>query len=224
MAPDRAIDLVLFDLDGTLADTAPDLAGAANRMRIRRGLVPMDLDVLRPMASHGARGLIGKAFGVGPGHAEFEPLRIEFLAEYESQLCVDSRLFDGMAEVLTALEVGGARWGIVTNKIARYTVPLVRALQLHDRAACVVCGDTTPHAKPHPAPVLHALRSCDAVAARALYVGDDARDVDAGRAAGVRTVAVRYGYLGAGDPIEQWGAAHVIDKPGDVLGLVFGSD
>ena len=218
------ISLVLFDLDGTLADTAPDLAGAANRMRARRGLAPLALDLLRPMASHGARGLIGTAFGIGPEAADYIAWRDEFLAEYEAQLCVHTRLFPGIDRVLAAFEARAVRWGVVTNKAARFTEPLMRALDLDGRAACVVSGDTTAHAKPHPAPLLHALTLCGATAANAaIYVGDDLRDVSAGRAAGLRTVAVRYGYLGAGELIDHWGADHVVDTPLEVLNLVTGS-
>jgi phosphoglycolate phosphatase len=212
--------LVLFDLDGTLADTAPDLAGAANRMRVRRGLEPLPYERLRPMASHGARGLIGAAFGITPQAPDYVAWRDEFLAEYASQLCVETRLFPGMDRVLRVFEERGVNWGIVTNKAARFTEPLVHALQLQARAACVVSGDTTGHTKPHPAPVLHALAVCGRAAEHALYVGDDARDVTAGRAANVRTVAVRYGYLGADEPIESWGADHVIDEPGQILELL----
>jgi phosphoglycolate phosphatase len=213
--------LVLFDLDGTLADTAPDLAGTANRMREVRGLAPLPYAELRPLASHGARGLIGRALGVGPDDPRFAELREEFFVTYEGALCVHSRLFDGMDAVLAAIESAG-RWGIVTNKMARFTVPLVEQLGLSTRAACVVSGDTTPHAKPHPAPMLHALSVCGADAAEAIYVGDDLRDVQSGAAAGVRTVAVRYGYLGEGLPIEEWGADVVVDTPLDLLELIKG--
>ncbi|HQR22374.1 MAG TPA: phosphoglycolate phosphatase [Burkholderiaceae bacterium] len=214
------IRLVLFDLDGTLVDTAPDLAGAVNRMLAARSRPPLALEVLRPLASHGARGLIGRAFGQKPGDAGFEDLRQEFFREYESALCRESGLFPLMAETLEQLESQGLRWGIVTNKIARFTEPLVEALGLAQRAACVVSGDTTPHAKPHPAPVLHALLSADVEAGSAVYVGDDLRDVQAGRAAGVRTVAAAYGYLGDEEPIDRWGADHIIDQPSDLLKLV----
>jgi N-acetyl-D-muramate 6-phosphate phosphatase len=212
--------LVLFDLDGTLADTAPDLAATANRMRAARQLAPLPYEALRPLASQGARGLIGRALGVGPAEAAFPALRDEFFATYEAALCVHSRLFDGMRELLAALEARGARWGIVTNKMDRFTGPLVRALGLHGRAACVVSGDTTPHPKPHPAPLLHALGLCGVAATEALYVGDDLRDIEAGRAAGMPTVAVRYGYLGDGVPIEQWGADHIVATPAELRALL----
>lgn len=214
------VELVLFDLDGTLADTAPDLGGAANRMRVARGMTALPLDELRPVASHGARGLLGRAFGVTPADAAFEELRQEFLREYEAALCVDSTIFPRMDETLAALEARGVRWGIVTNKVARFTEPLVRALGLAERAACVVSGDTAPRPKPDPAPLLHALGITGIEAHAAIYVGDDLRDVQAGRAAGMRTVAVSYGYLGEGLPLHAWGADHVIDTPAGLLDLL----
>lgn len=215
-----AVALVLFDLDGTLADTAPDLAGAVNRMLRVRGREPLPLADLRPVASHGARGLLGRAFGVAPADPEFEALRQEFFREYEGALCVETSLFPTMDEALSELEGRGIQWGIVTNKMARFTEPLVRALGLHERAACVVSGDTAPRPKPDPAPLLHALSATTTEAAAALYVGDDLRDIQAGRAAGMRTVAVSYGYLGDGPHYEQWGADHVIHSPSELLALV----
>jgi phosphoglycolate phosphatase len=212
--------LVLFDLDGTLADTAPDLAGAVNRMLQARGRSLLPTEVLRPVASHGARGLIGRAFGLNPGDVGFEDLRQEFYREYESALCSESVLFPAMEETLEAIERRGVRWGIVTNKIARFTDPLVQALGLAQRAACVVSGDTTAHAKPHPAPLWHAMRRVGTAIEESIYVGDDLRDVLAGRAAGVRTVAAAYGYLGDATPIEQWGADHIIYWPNELLPLV----
>jgi phosphoglycolate phosphatase len=214
------IRLVLFDLDGTLADTAPDLAGAVNRMLTSRGRPPLSLSTLRPVASHGARGLIGRAFGLTPADPGYEDLRQEFFREYESALCRDTRLFPAMPQTLAALENADIRWGIVTNKIARFTDPLVQALGLAERAACIVSGDTTAHAKPHPAPLLHAAQAAGLDIAVSIYVGDDLRDVQAGRAAGMRTVAAAYGYLGDGAPVEQWGADHVIHRPDDLLPLV----
>ena len=216
----KAVALVLFDLDGTLVDTAPDLAGAVNRMLAARGLEEVPLAELRPVASHGARGLLGRAFGVAPADPEFESLRQEFFREYESALCVESTLFPTMDAALAQLEAHGVRWGIVTNKMARFTDPLVRALGLHTRAACVVSGDTTPRSKPDPAPLLHALAATTTAADAALYVGDDLRDIQAGRAAGMRTVAVSYGYLGDGPHYEQWGADHIIDSPAELLSLI----
>lgn len=213
------IELVLFDLDGTLADTAPDLAAAVNRQRAERGMAPLPLAELRPMASHGARGLIGRAFGVAPGDAGFEPLRDEFLRYYAAAICVESALFGGMHEVLETIEARRLRWGIVTNKAARLTQPLVEQLGLAQRAACVVSGDTTPHAKPHPAPLLHALAATGVAADRAIYVGDDRRDILAGRAARMRTVVATYGYLGGFDDVSAWGGDALIDAPRDLLAL-----
>jgi N-acetyl-D-muramate 6-phosphate phosphatase len=213
MTPPQGAALVLFDLDGTLADTAPDLAATANAMREARGLDALPFDVLRPLASHGARGLLGRALGVVPEQAEYEALRQEFFDRYEAALCVHTRLFAGIEPLLADLESAGRPWGIVTNKIARFTDPLVAALDLTRRAACVVSGDTTPHAKPHPAPLLHAAALAARTAAQAIYVGDDLRDIQAGRAAGMATVAVRYGYLGEATPIEHWGADHIAATP-----------
>ncbi len=211
------IDLVLFDLDGTLADTAPDLAAAANRQREARGLAPLPLEQLRPLASHGARGLVGRALGLAPGDDDYEAARQEFLDFYAQAICVHTRLFAGMAETLDRLEADGRRWGVVTNKATRFTDPLIEQLGLRRRAVCVVSGDTTPHTKPHPAPLLHALQVCDGVAARCVYVGDDLRDVQAGRAAQMRTVIAAYGYLGDEPQTDGWGADFSIDAPPALL-------
>jgi phosphoglycolate phosphatase len=214
------IRLVLFDLDGTLADTAPDLAAVANRQREARGLAPLPLDELRPLASHGARGLIGRALGIGPPSEEYEALKNEFYAWYEAALCVHTQLFPGMPATLEVLERRGILWGIVTNKIRRFTDPLVSALGLSERAACVVSGDTTPHAKPHPEPLRHAMRSCGMAETAAVYIGDDRRDIEAGRAAGMRTVVASYGYLGHGAEIHTWRADHAIETPPDLVAWI----
>jgi phosphoglycolate phosphatase len=209
---------VLFDLDGTLADTAPDLAGAMNRLRAARGLDPTPYEVLRPVASAGARGLIGAAFGLKPGDDGYDELRDTFLANYESALAVDSRLFDGVAALLAALESRGIRWGIVTNKAARFTDPLVPLIGLA-HASCVISGDTTPHAKPHPAPLLEAARRLGLAPEQCWYVGDDLRDVQAGKAAGMATVAAAWGYCGHAEPA-TWDASALIGLPLDLLGLI----
>ena len=208
---------MLFDLDGTLIDSAPDLAGASNDMRLARGLPALPYERLRPMVGSGARGMVGAAFGVGPEEAGFQALREEFLSRYELRMTQDTRVFANMLPVLKALEARACLWGIVTNKAMRFTEPLVRALGLQGRAAVVIAGDTTAHAKPHPAPLLEAARRMGFEPCQCAYVGDDLRDVQAGRAAGMTTVAVRWGYLGVGDPIEAWGADHVADSPDDVL-------
>jgi N-acetyl-D-muramate 6-phosphate phosphatase len=214
------IRLVLFDLDGTLADTAPDLAAIANRLREARGLAPLPLEELRPVASHGARGLIGRALGVAPPSEEYEALRNQFYAWYDEALCVHTQLFPGMPATLEVLEQRQIKWGIVTNKIRRFTDPLVKSLGLNERAACVVSGDTTPHAKPHPEPLRFAMRACSVTESAAVYVGDDRRDVEAGRAAGVRTVVASYGYLGNGADTNAWRADHTIDLPQDLVAWI----
>ena len=211
------IRAVLFDLDGTLIDSAPDLAGAANRLRELRGLPPVPYAQLRPLVGTGARGMIGGAFGLGPGDAEFEALRDKFLALYERGLLQQTAVFDPMVPVLQALEAAGLPWGIVTNKAERFTHPVVRGLGLDRRAGAVVCGDTTPHAKPHPAPLLEAARRIGVAPEACVYVGDDLRDVQAGRAAGMATLAAAWGYLGQGEAIEAWGADALLESPAELL-------
>jgi phosphoglycolate phosphatase len=208
-----AVTAVLFDLDGTLADTAPDLAAALNRVRSDRGLPPLPYLALRPFASHGARGLIGAGFGFAPVDPEFAALRDAFLAHYEAALCVDSALFDEVLPLLDAIEARGLGWGIVTNKLTRYTLPLLDQLQLSPRARAVVCGDTTPHAKPHPAPLLHAAQALGVLPAQCLYVGDAQRDIEAGVAAGMPAIVARYGYIESGDTPDAWPAIGHIDRP-----------
>lgn len=203
----------LFDLDGTLADTAPDLAAAVNKMRYERGLELVPMEQLRPLASAGARGLIGGAFGIGPEHHDFASMREEFLANYEADLCIETTLFPGIAEVLDALDARDVRWGIVTNKVGRLTMPLVAQLGLAARAHCIVSGDTTPHSKPHPAPLLHAAEALALPPEQVVYIGDDLRDVQAGFAAGMVTIAAAYGYCGTDLPPAMWHAQHVVDSP-----------
>jgi len=211
------IRAVLFDLDGTLADTAPDLAGALNALLEERRRPPIPVDAARPLTSSGARGMLRVGFGIDPGHAEYEPLKARFLDLYAERICVETGLFAGMAELLAALDARAVRWGVVTNKAERFTRPLLEALALLDRAACVVGGDTTARAKPHPDPLLHAARHIGIAAGLCLYVGDDLRDIQAARAAGMPAIAAAYGYLGEnGDP-HAWGADAVIDHPLEVL-------
>lgn len=209
---------VLFDLDGTLADTAPDLAGAMNRVRLDRGLEPTPYEVLRPTASAGARGLIGASFGLKPGDDGYEELRVAFLGNYEAAIAVETRLFDGIAALLQSLEQETLRWGIVTNKAARFTDLLVPRIGL-GHAACVISGDTTPHAKPHPEPLLEAARRLGLAPADCWYVGDDLRDIQAGRAAGMVTVGACWGYCGHSEPV-SWEADALADTPLDVLELI----
>jgi N-acetyl-D-muramate 6-phosphate phosphatase len=209
--------LVLFDLDGTLVDTAEDLATALIQCQRRRGLAPTPLEELRPWTSHGARGLIRCAFGIGPGDAGYDALRAEFLDNYAQAVCVHSRLYPDVERTLNAIESSDRRWGVVTNKPARFTEPLLRALGLEARAACIVSGDTVARAKPDPLPIRYALDACGVPPPECVYVGDDPRDIQAGRSAGVRTVAAAYGYLGGADDVGAWGADLVIQGPLDLL-------
>jgi phosphoglycolate phosphatase len=211
------VDAVLFDLDGTLADTAGDLAGAVNRLRAEQGLAPMPVDTMRPYASTGARGLLFAGMGVVPDDPRYTELRDAFLVHYEACLSETTRLFDGVAKLLDTLEARGLAWGIVTNKASRYTRLVVTALELDRRAKTIVSGDTTPRAKPHPEPLLHAAREVGVPPARCVYVGDDLRDVQAGVAAGMPTLVAQWGYLGTGEPCEQWPATGWAKGPLEVL-------
>lgn len=211
---------ILFDLDGTLADTAPDLAAAVNRLRVERGLEPTPYELLRPVASAGARGLVGAAFGVKPGDEEFEALRDAFLVSYEANLAVDSRLFDGVDALLAHLQNRGIGWGVVTNKAARYTDALVPQIGL-GHAGCVISGDTTPHPKPHPAPLLEAARRLGLEPQQCWYVGDDLRDILAGQAAGMTTVAAAWGYCGHSEP-QAWDADLLAESPLHLIKLLPG--
>lgn len=191
---------VLFDLDGTLADTAPDLAAAVNKLRTDRGLAPSPFEQLRPVASAGARGLIGVAFGLTPADAGFDALRTEFLANYAARIADHTTLFDGVSELLQAIEASGLRWGVVTNKPARYTDALLPLIGLQ-HAACSISGDTTPHPKPHPEPLFEACRRLQLRPEDCWYVGDDLRDIQAGKAAGMSTIAAGWGYCGQSAPL-----------------------
>ena len=209
--------VLLFDLDGTLVDSAPDLSGAANDLRAVHGLPPLPHADLRPMVGAGARGMVGVAFGVAPGDARFDGLKDAFLARYAERLLHSTQVFDAMQPVLDALDRAGLDWGIVTNKAMRFTAPLVEGLGLAQRARVVIAGDTTPHAKPHPEPLLEAARRIGVVPSACAYIGDDHRDMLAGRAAGMATLAAAWGYLGQGEPIEAWGADHVLSTPDQLL-------
>jgi N-acetyl-D-muramate 6-phosphate phosphatase len=208
----KVIRAVLFDLDGTLADTAPDMARTVNLMRTRRGLQPVPLRKVRPYVSRGARGMICSAFDMTTEHPDYPPMRQEFLDLYVDNLCIDSQLFPGVDELLGRLESSAIAWGVVTNKFERLARPLLDTLGLGQRAAIVVGGDTCARAKPFPDPLLFAARSLDVAPAEAVYVGDDERDIQAGRAAGMAVLAAAYGYLGDGAPVEAWGADAVVDS------------
>ncbi len=213
----RHVRAVLFDLDGTLVDSAPDLGSAADRMRLARGMPSLPLEDYRPHAGSGARGMLGVAFGMSSDHGDYETLREEFYCQYEACLTEQTRAFTGVAELLEALLQRGLRWGVVTNKAQRFSTPLTRAMPLFASASTIISGDTTPHIKPHPAPLLEAARRLNLAPIDCVYVGDDARDILAGRAAGMTTVAARYGYLGPGADVALWGADAEVNSPLEVL-------
>lgn len=210
-------DAILFDLDGTLVDSAPDLAGAVNELRVEHGRAPLPYVELRPLAGAGARGMLGAGFGVAPSDAAYAALRDAFIERYRRRLLQETTLFDAVPDLLAAIEARPRPWGVVTNKATSLAEPLLSGLQLRQRAAVLVGGDTTPHGKPHPAPLLHAAQGLGLNPRRCVYVGDDLRDVQAGRAAGMSTVAVRWGYLGVGEPIDDWGADQVVESPRALL-------
>lgn len=211
---------ILFDLDGTLVDSAPDLAGACNDVRAAHGLKALPYERLRPMVGSGARGMIGAGFSVAPGDASFEALRDEFLQTYERRMTRSTRLFDGSKALLEGLNAAGFVCAIVTNKATRFAAPLVSWLGLDRAVATLVCGDTTAHSKPHPAPLLEAARRLDLAPGDCIYVGDDRRDVEAGRAAGMATIAAAWGYLGFGEPIKAWGGDAIVETPAELLALL----
>lgn len=210
------IDAVLFDLDGTLVDSAPDMARTVNLMRSSRGLEAVPLELVRAHVSSGASGMIGAAFGVKPEHSEFKAMRDEFLALYGDNLCVHTRLFPGMIELLDSLEACKIAWGVVTNKYERFARPIIDELGLGARAAVVVGGDTCARAKPFPDPLLFAAAAMGVAASGALYVGDDERDVQAARAAGMPVIVAGYGYLGDGRPPSMWGADSIVQSAGEI--------
>ncbi|MVW72355.1 HAD-IA family hydrolase [Bordetella sp. 15P40C-2] len=205
--------LILFDFDGTLADTAPDLVAAANRQRTRRGMEPLPYEELRPVASQGARGLLRVALGFLPDHPDYEAARLQFLADYAAGSTQHSRLFPGIAELLAGIRERGLAWGIVTNKVTHLTLPIVEFLGLNEHSATVVCGDTTAHAKPHPLPLQHAAQQAGFPTNRCVYVGDDLRDIQAAHAAGMPAVAAAYGYLGQDEDVTAWAADGLAESP-----------
>lgn len=209
--------MVLFDLDGTLVDTAPDLALALNLQRERHGLPPLALEIVRPHASHGSRGLLGIGFGMTPEHAQFAVMRDEYLDLYDQVFTNSPQMFAGIAELLSALEEAGIRWGVVTNKPRRFTQPLLEAMGLSTRASCIVSGDDAARPKPHPDTLLLACELAGAEPTACIYVGDAERDIQAGNAAGMRTLVASYGYLDVHDRPHEWGAAGMIASPQELL-------
>jgi N-acetyl-D-muramate 6-phosphate phosphatase len=214
------IKAILFDLDGTLANTAPDLGQALNRQRVARGLPALPIEVIRTEASAGARGLLGLGFNIKPGDSGYDAMRTEFLDFYAERLCHETTLFPGITELLDELDGRGIPWGIVTNKPGRFTLPLMVELGLSSRAACIISGGDTTHSKPHPEPLLAASKAMTIMPAECIYLGDDMRDVQASLAAGMEPVIARYGYLGSVSAPETWGARYLIDEPRELLGYL----
>lgn len=212
--------LVLFDFDGTLADSAPDLAAAANRLRLARGLEALPYAALRPYASHGARGLLKAALDLNADDPDYETYKKKFLVDYEQNMTQLTTLFDGVQTMLDHLAEMGLPWGIVTNKTEYLTKPLAEHLGLHQHCVVLVGGDTTPHIKPHPAPLLHAAAAAKIDAKQCIYIGDDQRDIQAGKAAGMATVVAAYGYCDFDPNIASWEADAVVNSPIEILQAV----
>src|SRR5258708_11805314 len=214
----------LFDLDGPLADPAPDMARTVNQMRTRRGLGPVAAESVRAHVSKGARGMLYAAFDIGTGHPDFAAMREEFLDLYADNLCVDTRLFPGMMQLLDRLEADDIAWGVVTNKFERFARPLIDDLGLGKRAAVVIGGDTCPRAKPFPDPLLFAAAAMGVAPMNTLYVGDDERDVQAARAAGMPVVVAGYGYLGDGPPPSLWDSHGILRSPAELEAGIAGAE
>ena len=208
---------MLFDLDGTLVDTAPDLAFALNSLLQQQGFDPLPYDLIRPVASHGSPGLLSLGFGINSEHPDYPSLQQQFLTLYQENIIRETRLFEGMEKVLSSLEAANIPWGVITNKPAFLTEPLLNKLNLSQRAACIVSADTTPHSKPHPAPMLHACKVIDHEPTDCIYIGDAQRDIDAGKNVKMQTVTARYGYLTEDDQAESWLADAMIDHPTELL-------
>lgn len=204
---------VLFDMDGTLLDTAPDFIAVAQAMRLARGLTPVPDQQIRDVVSGGARAMVLSAFDVDPMSGEFETLRLEFLERYQSHCAVFSRLYDGMEQLLQDIEQAKLIWGVVTNKPLRFAEPIMQQLGLASRSSVLVCPDHVSRSKPDPEPMLLACRKLQLDPSTVLFVGDDLRDIESGRAAGSKTAAVRYGYIHPDDNPGLWGADVVVDNP-----------
>lgn len=215
---------ILFDLDGTLADTAPDIACALNALRREEGQAPLPFELIRPVVSRGTSDLIRLAFGCDNADPQFDPLRRRFLSLYEGRLAVDTRLFPGMEELLEVITEQGRNWGVVTNKPGFLTRPLMEQMGLTDKAACIVSGDCTEYRKPHPAPMLLACSQAGSQASQCLYIGDARRDIEAGQNAGMRTLVALFGYLGDDDQPHLWGADAMVNQPMAILEWIHGAE
>jgi len=214
----KKIGIVLFDLDGTLADTAPDLAYALNQTLKKHNHPTLPYEQIKPKVSHGASALIRLGFNLTPDDQAFDPLLQELLQIYSANIHRETALFPGMESVLKQLEQRGIAWGIVTNKPSRFTDPLIKSMGLTDRAACIISGDTTANSKPHPEPILHACRVAGGHSPEeCLYIGDAQRDIESGINAGTATLIALFGYLGSDDHPEKWGADASIEHPEQIL-------
>jgi len=214
------VSAVLFDLDGTLVDSAPDLGAAADELRMARGMPSLPMTDYRPMAGSGARGMLAVAFGITPEHPDFEALKEEFFRNYERRLTQSTFAFAGVAELISCIVARGMKWGVVTNKSSRFSEPLTGAMPIFSSAGAIVSGDTTPHSKPHPEPLFEAARRLNVAPQSCIYVGDDERDIVAGKAAGMPTVAACYGYLGNKAETNAWGADAYVQAPLGLLDLL----
>lgn len=210
-------DVIFFDLDGTLVDTAPDLAFALNQLLEQEGKSPLPYQTIRPVASHGSLGLLGLGFDIDASHSAFKPLQQRFIQIYQDNLSRQSGLFEGMEAIIEKIESSGKKWGVITNKPAFLTLPLMAALKLDKRAACIVSGDTTANSKPHPEPMLHACQLTDVDPTNCLYIGDAERDIQAGRNVNMHTIIARYGYISEHDKPETWQADAMIDHPSEIM-------
>ncbi|MCG8379267.1 MAG: HAD-IA family hydrolase [Proteobacteria bacterium] len=210
------IDTILFDLDGTLADTAADLANALNDIRLLWNKPKLGLETIRPTVSLGGNAMIKLAFDLEEGDDGFDSVRTQFLNQYLENIAKETRLFDGMEELLRLIENENKTWGIVTNKSSWLTNPLIEALGLNGRASCVVSGDTTEHRKPHPAPLLHACELVRSKPETTVYIGDAQRDIEAGRRAGTKTLIALYGYIEEDEEPENWQADGMVSSPGEI--------
>lgn len=211
------IKTVLFDLDGTLADTAPDLADALNYVLSQNQRDTLPFEIIRPWVSHGGQVLIKNGFQIELDDPQFESLRQTFLTFYQDNIAHKTDLFPGMHAVLDGIEQRGFNWGVVTNKPSWLTDPLMEALQLHQRSACTISGDTLAERKPHPAPLLHACQLAGSQAQECLYIGDAERDIIAGQRASMKTLVALFGYLGENDVPEDWQADAMIEQPEEIL-------
>ncbi len=215
-----AIHTVLFDLDGTLIDTAPDMANALNILLQEEGYVPLAFDTIRPVVSNGSVALVNLGFPDVKDEQKLSHLKQRYLDIYQQNLCVDSQLFPGMNQLIQHIEDRQMNWGVVTNKPGWLTDPLMQQIGLAERAACIISGDTTANRKPHPEPMYLACRLADSAAEHCIYIGDARRDIEAGNNAGMQTVVASYGYIGEWENTHEWGADHMVDTPEDIIRLI----